>query len=87
MMVQLIGRASPEGSKDYNLRLGARRAGIIVEALERAGINRSRIVDPPGAKLEAGCSVLNPGLITCGEAGATGPADRQVAARIFSLNK
>ncbi len=87
MMVQLVGRASPEGDEAFNLNLGGRRARMIAEALKRAGIDQSRIANMSGAELGAGCVVLNPGVIACGEAGATGPADRQVAATIYTSKK
>jgi hypothetical protein len=84
LKVQLTGRASPEGSEDYNMRLGKRRALIIARALERAGISRSRIADPPDGKLGAGCLAIEAGIVSCGESGAAGPDDRQVKARVFA---
>ena len=83
LKVQLIGRASPEGKADFNMELGKRRALIIAKAMARAGISRSRIANPPDDKLETGCRAIDTGLVSCGEAGATGPDDRQVKARVF----
>jgi hypothetical protein len=83
LKVQLVGRASPEGGEKYNLDLGRRRAEMIAEALNREGIDRSRIADPPESDLRGECEEVATGLHTCGEAGATGEEDRQVLARIF----
>jgi Domain of unknown function (DUF4157)/OmpA family len=83
LRVQLVGRASPEGSEAYNLALGRRRAELVAHALEREGIVSSRIADPPGQELRSECEPIRAGVFTCGEAGATGDADRQVMARIF----
>ena len=81
--VQLVGRASPEGSEEYNRALGQRRAELIADALAKNGIDPSRIDDPPTPELRSECSPVRPGLATCGEAGATGPNDRQVLSRPF----
>jgi hypothetical protein len=77
--VQLVGKASPEGTSKFNLDLGARRAKIIAEALINEGIDRTRFMNLKVFE----CKVLGEGLVTCGEAGATGPSDRQVLAKIF----
>ena len=81
--VQLVGRASPEGSDEYNLALGQRRAEMIADALVQNGIDAARIDDPPTPELRAECKPIRPGLATCGEAGATGPGDRLVLSRPF----
>lgn len=83
LRVQLVGRASPEGSDDYNLQLGARRARLIKAALIEAGIDASRIADPVSDDLDAGCQTVETGLATCGKLNATGERDRQVLARVF----
>jgi hypothetical protein len=83
LKVQIVGRASPEGTEAYNLELGARRARLVAEAFKSAGISESQIADPPVAELRAECKPLGPGLVTCGEAGATGASDREVMARVF----
>jgi hypothetical protein len=83
LKAQLVGRTSPEGTEAYNLDLGARRARLIAEALKAAGIPDSQIANPPAADLRSECQPLNPGLVTCGEAGATGEDDREVMARVF----
>jgi uncharacterized protein DUF4157/OmpA family protein len=82
--VQLFGRASPEGSVKYNMALSKRRAKIILKALLDAGIVRSRIVDPKDWSASEGCGTVESGVISCGEAGASGPSDRQVLANVFS---
>lgn len=88
LVVQLVGRASPEGPKGseetYNRDLGARRARTIAAALKAAGISESRLADPSESDLRAECEPITTGLVTCGMAGAVGDSDRQVLARVFS---
>ena len=86
LKVQLVGRASPEGTDEYNLALGKRRAELIADALVGAGIDASRIANPAENELRSECEEVRPGLFTCGEAGATGARDRQVLSRIFRPN-
>ena len=83
LKVQLVGRASPEGTEAYNVDLGARRARMVAEALKGAGISDARIADPPDGGLRSECQPIDPGLVTCGKAGATGARDREVMARVF----
>ncbi len=85
LRVQLVGRASPEGTDDYNLDLGARRARLVAAALSDAGIPSDRITDPPVAELRPECVTLDAGIVTCGEVGAGGDTDRQVLARVFPV--
>jgi hypothetical protein len=82
--VQLVGRASPEGTEDYNMSLGVRRARLVADAVGDAGIDSSRIADAPGSSLPAGCKPVGPGLKSCGEIGSKGESDRQVAATLFA---
>jgi hypothetical protein len=70
---QLVGKASPEGPDTYNLDLGQRRAQMVARALMENGIDRSRIVE-----VAPECTKAEAGIYTCGEAGASGPEDRQV---------
>jgi hypothetical protein len=84
--VQLIGRASPEGTDEYNLALAGRRAEMVAEILAAEGIDRSRIANPPQDDLRSECRPVRPGVLTCGEVGAVGPPDRQVLARLFLPN-
>lgn len=86
LKVRLIGRASAEGTDDYNLALGHRRAALIAAELEAAGIARTRIADPPAGTLDAACEAgAGPGLASCGEHGsaAWASADREVRAELF----
>lgn len=83
LKVQLIGAASPEGPADYNFQLARRRALAVADALERAGIDRSRIADPPEDDLRSDCKPIGAGLRNCGESGASGARDRRVLARVF----
>jgi hypothetical protein len=84
LVVQIVGRASPEGTEEYNMVLGERRARMIAAALKAAGISESRIADPPESDLRSECKPIATGLHTCGKAGATGERDRQVMARVFA---
>jgi len=86
LKVQLAGKASPEGSDEYNLSLAQRRAEKVAEALAEEGIDTSRIANHPDADLRSECQEIRPGVLTCGEKGATGPEDRQVLARPFFPN-
>lgn len=70
---QLVGKASPEGPDTYNLDLGKRRAQLVAKALMENGIDHSRVVE-----VAPECTKVESGIYTCGEAGATGPEDRQV---------
>jgi Domain of unknown function (DUF4157)/OmpA family len=70
---ELVGKASPEGPDTYNLGLGQRRALMVAKALMEKGIDRSRIVE-----VAPECAEVEAGIYTCGEAGASGPEDRQV---------
>ena len=83
--VQLVGRASPEGTSEYNLALGGRRARMVADALADAGIAASRIGDAPGGSFPAGCQTLGAGLKSCGEIGASGEGDRQVVPTLFAV--
>jgi outer membrane protein OmpA-like peptidoglycan-associated protein len=82
--VQLVGRASPEGTEDYNMRLGKRRAQLVADAVRDAGIDGSRIADAPGSSLPKGCETAGTGLKSCGEIGSKDEKDRQVAATLFA---
>jgi hypothetical protein len=82
--VQLTGKASSEGTPEYNRKLGERRVRLVADALVAKGIDRSRIADQPGTKVA--CAAVEAGLRNCGESGAAAtpdPADRQVRADVF----
>jgi len=83
LRVQLVGKASPDGTVEYNQALGERRAQMVRNALMDAGISDSRLADPPTSGLDPDCETLAPGMANCGERGATGDRDRQVRARVF----
>jgi hypothetical protein len=70
---QLVGRASPEGTGDYNFDLARRRAELVRAALLANGITADRIVD-----VAPECDAIRPGVFDCGKKGSTGPQDRQV---------
>lgn len=82
--VQLFGRASPEGTENYNMVLSKRRVKIILQALQKGGIARSRIIDAKNWSATEGCESVAGGVIACGESGASGPGTRQVLAKVFS---
>jgi hypothetical protein len=86
LRTRLIGRASPDGPKEYNLLLGSRRARLVAEALAAAGVSRTQIADSPDADLDSECQRLEAGVATCGEADATGTADREVRAHLFQTD-
>ncbi len=85
LRVQLLGRASPEGTDEYNSELAKRRAELIAERLEAKGIDPSRIANPPDNDLISECLEVRSGIFGCGEAGASGQQDRQVLARVFPM--
>jgi Domain of unknown function (DUF4157)/OmpA family len=85
--VQLVGRASPEGSDAYNEDLGARRARMVATALEAAGVAQSQIADPPVPHSGAHCKSIGTGLATCGKSGSAGERDREVRARVFAADR
>jgi hypothetical protein len=84
LRVQLVGRASPEGTDDYNLALGARRASLVADAVVEGGAQAAQVDDPQANDLSAACQPVRKGVATCGRSGSTGPADRQVLARFAS---
>jgi hypothetical protein len=82
LRVHLAGKTSPEGDAGHNLALGERRARLVKAALLDAGIDASRVADPPSGT-PAGCDVLEPGLANCHTKDASGPRDRQTRAQAF----
>lgn len=83
--VQLIGSASPIGTKKYNKDLGERRARSIAKIFEDSGINRSRISDAPQFTPLAGCNRIASGIFNCGEIGAVGQKDQKVTVNVFKI--
>jgi peptidoglycan-associated lipoprotein len=51
--VQLIGRADPRGTEEYNLGLGTRRAGSVRDYLERLGVAEHQLVQTTRGALDA----------------------------------
>lgn len=41
--LQLVGRADPRGTQEYNLALGNKRANVVEDYLVRLGVNRGQI--------------------------------------------
>jgi hypothetical protein len=82
LRVHLAGKTSPEGDAGHNLALGERRARLVKAALLDAGIDASRVADPPSGA-PAGCDPLEPGLANCHTKDASGPRDRQTRAQVF----
>lgn len=80
LVLQLVGKASPEGLPPYNLDLAQRRAQLVEKALVDKGIERGRIVD-----VVPECIRVETGVYACGEVGAIGPEDRQVKA-VFAVS-
>jgi hypothetical protein len=87
LRVQLVGRASPEGTPEYNMDLASRRATLVAQGLTDAGISETQIADPASSDLPAACRLVRPGIVSCGEVGSTGAADRQVVGRFSALTQ
>jgi peptidoglycan-associated lipoprotein len=51
--VQLVGRADPRGTEEYNLGLGSRRAESVRSYLERLGVPASRLAPTTRGDLDA----------------------------------
>jgi peptidoglycan-associated lipoprotein len=51
--VQLIGRADPRGTAEYNLALGDRRARTVVDYLKRLGVDTSQVATLTRGALDA----------------------------------
>lgn len=81
LVLQLVGKASPEGPEAYNLDLAQRRAQLVMEVLVDKGVGRGRLVD-----VAPECTQVETGIYACGEVGAIGPEDRQVKV-VFAMSK
>jgi len=81
--VELVGKASPEGTDSYNMDLSARRARLVALALQDA-LSTSPVSAGPDPGLPKGCQPAGSGMFACGEIGSTGPDDRQVKAIVFT---
>jgi hypothetical protein len=82
LRVHLTGKTSPEGDAGHNLALGERRARLVKAALIEAGIDSSRLADPPSGS-PAGCDSLETGVANCHMTSSSGPLDRQTRAQVF----
>jgi peptidoglycan-associated lipoprotein len=52
--IELIGRADPRGTQEYNLGLGTKRAGTVAEYLKRVGVPGTQISTTTRGDLDAG---------------------------------
>jgi hypothetical protein len=75
----IVGHASPEWTPEHNQALATRRAEAVAATPAGAGIATGRITDLPTSDLAAECQKVRVGVVSCGEVGSNGPADRQVA--------
>ncbi len=84
---QIVGNASSEGTKDYNLRLTKRRVLLIVSELKKREIEiDSRLKKSPDPTDLSDCGTLKEGLYYCGEKKASESPDfldRNVAVELF----
>ena len=51
--LQLVGRADPRGTEEYNLGLGSRRAGIVGDYLQRLGVLQAQLASTTRGALDA----------------------------------
>lgn len=51
--VELVGRADPRGTEEYNLALGTRRAGTVRDYLERLGVTDRQLAETTRGALDA----------------------------------
>jgi len=51
--VELIGRADPRGTEEYNLALGSRRAGSVSQYLEALGVSKTYLTQTTRGALDA----------------------------------
>ncbi len=51
--LQLVGRADPRGTEEYNLGLGSRRAGVVGQYLERLGVREAQLAKTTRGALDA----------------------------------
>jgi len=76
---QLVGKASPEGTVQYNSELAKRRALLVDAALKSNKLGDRIVVVKPE------CASVEPGVYNCGASNATSPEDRQVKV-VFAPN-
>jgi peptidoglycan-associated lipoprotein len=51
--LELVGRADPRGTTEYNLGLGTRRAGTVATYLERLGVHEAQLAETTRGALDA----------------------------------
>ena len=51
--LQLVGRADPRGTEEYNLALGQRRAGTVTTYLERLGVHNTQLAATTRGAIDA----------------------------------
>lgn len=51
--LQLVGRADPRGTEEFNLSLGSRRAATVIEYLTRLGVRRTQLAETTRGALDA----------------------------------
>jgi peptidoglycan-associated lipoprotein len=51
--LELVGRADPRGTEEYNLGLGTRRAGTVATYLERLGVRTAQLAETTRGALDA----------------------------------
>jgi peptidoglycan-associated lipoprotein len=51
--VELTGRADPRGTEEYNMGLGTRRAGTVLDYLVRLGVGKSQLAEATRGALDA----------------------------------
>ncbi len=51
--LQLVGRADPRGTQEYNLALGTKRAGVVTDYLARLGVTRDQLAPTTRGDIDA----------------------------------
>ncbi|HEY3806617.1 MAG TPA: OmpA family protein [Kofleriaceae bacterium] len=51
--LQLVGRADPRGTEEYNMGLGSRRAGTVRQFLQRLGVTQGQLAQTTRGALDA----------------------------------
>ena len=51
--LELVGRADPRGTEEYNMGLGSRRAGTVREFLQRLGVMQRQLAQTTRGSLDA----------------------------------
>jgi peptidoglycan-associated lipoprotein len=55
--LQLVGRADPRGTEEYNMGLGTRRAGMVDQYLVRLGVHNGQLASTTRGALDANGTV------------------------------